>query len=235
MLFLAVFCGFLAEYQLEHIIENQREKKYAVSLLEDLVNDTVDLSRDRLGWNQMITRIDTVRNELEKEPVQRNHILLYRNAASLNTNNTFLYHDRTINQLKNAGNFRLIRSKEIADSLVEYDSWVLTTLKDIEQIYGHSLEPYIRQLENKLFNNKFFELRHNSFELASAASQYPEIIRIVSGKKETEFEYYNALNNLKNNCSARLRFINYIMGKATRLIELIKKDYHLSEKTPLEK
>jgi len=27
MLFLAVFCGFLAEYQLEHIIENQRQKK----------------------------------------------------------------------------------------------------------------------------------------------------------------------------------------------------------------
>ena len=29
MLFLAVFCGFLAEYWLEHIIEHQREKKYA--------------------------------------------------------------------------------------------------------------------------------------------------------------------------------------------------------------
>ncbi len=26
MLFLAVFCGFLAEYQLEHVIENSREK-----------------------------------------------------------------------------------------------------------------------------------------------------------------------------------------------------------------
>ena len=27
MLFLAVFCGFLAEYQLEHIIEKDREKQ----------------------------------------------------------------------------------------------------------------------------------------------------------------------------------------------------------------
>ncbi len=32
MLFLAVFCGFLAEYKLEHTIENQREKKYVYSL-----------------------------------------------------------------------------------------------------------------------------------------------------------------------------------------------------------
>jgi hypothetical protein len=29
MLFLAVFCGFLAEYQLEHIIEHQRAKVFA--------------------------------------------------------------------------------------------------------------------------------------------------------------------------------------------------------------
>ncbi len=28
MLFLAVFCGFLAEYQLEHVIENNREKQF---------------------------------------------------------------------------------------------------------------------------------------------------------------------------------------------------------------
>ena len=28
MLFLAVFCGFLAEYQLEHKIEKDREKQY---------------------------------------------------------------------------------------------------------------------------------------------------------------------------------------------------------------
>ena len=28
MLFLAVFCGFLAEYQLEHVIEQKREKQF---------------------------------------------------------------------------------------------------------------------------------------------------------------------------------------------------------------
>src|SRR6185503_15534980 len=40
MLFLAVFCGFLAEYQLEHKIEKDREKKYVRSLLKDLEYDT---------------------------------------------------------------------------------------------------------------------------------------------------------------------------------------------------
>ncbi len=36
MLFLAVFCGFLAEYQLEHKIEKERERDYIKSLIADL-------------------------------------------------------------------------------------------------------------------------------------------------------------------------------------------------------
>jgi hypothetical protein len=36
MLFLAVFCGFLAEYQLEHIIEHSKEKEYIVHWLKIL-------------------------------------------------------------------------------------------------------------------------------------------------------------------------------------------------------
>jgi len=34
MLFLAVFAGFLAENQREHIVERQREKQYMQSLVE---------------------------------------------------------------------------------------------------------------------------------------------------------------------------------------------------------
>ena len=45
MLFLAVFCGFLAELQLEHYIEDQREKKFAVQLLSDLKEDTSSYHR----------------------------------------------------------------------------------------------------------------------------------------------------------------------------------------------
>ena len=40
MLFLAVFCGFLAEYQLEHKIEKNREKQFMLSMIGDLKEDT---------------------------------------------------------------------------------------------------------------------------------------------------------------------------------------------------
>ena len=43
MLFLAVFCGFMAENFREHQIEHKREKQYMVSLIADLKNDTTNL------------------------------------------------------------------------------------------------------------------------------------------------------------------------------------------------
>src|SRR5512138_3013049 len=44
MLFLAVFCGFLAEYQLEHKIEKDRARQYIFSFYNDLKTDTLKFS-----------------------------------------------------------------------------------------------------------------------------------------------------------------------------------------------
>ena len=44
MLFLAVFCGFFAEYQLEHKIEKDRAKELARSLYEELQQDSINMS-----------------------------------------------------------------------------------------------------------------------------------------------------------------------------------------------
>ena len=46
MLFLAVFCGFLAEYKLEHMIEHNRERQFITTMIEDLKSDTMQLSQN---------------------------------------------------------------------------------------------------------------------------------------------------------------------------------------------
>jgi hypothetical protein len=43
VLFFAVFCGFLAEYQLEHKFESDREKVLAKVFYEDIKKDTAAL------------------------------------------------------------------------------------------------------------------------------------------------------------------------------------------------
>src|SRR4026208_1811918 len=57
MLFLAVFCGFLAENQREHMVEHQREKKVIQSLASDLAADPLRLSyilQQRLSRTKML-------------------------------------------------------------------------------------------------------------------------------------------------------------------------------------
>jgi len=60
MLFLAVFCGFLAEYQLEHKIEKDRENQFIISLVADLQDDVNNLDA-MIKWEHSgIARLDTL-------------------------------------------------------------------------------------------------------------------------------------------------------------------------------
>src|SRR5690349_16926936 len=67
MLFLAVFCGFLAENFREHQVEKSRGKQYMLSFYEDLKTDTTKLGEmvlyddDKIaGLNNMESCYDSI-------------------------------------------------------------------------------------------------------------------------------------------------------------------------------
>src|SRR5688572_30100125 len=64
MLFLAVFCGFLAEYKLELTIEHEKEEQYMRSMLEDLKTDTTKLAANIRIFDVRIAQQDTVLKQL---------------------------------------------------------------------------------------------------------------------------------------------------------------------------
>lgn len=226
MLFLAVFCGSLAELQVEHYIEHNREKKYAQTLIEDLVSDSIDLHQDIKFWNTLANRADTIRREIEKPQPQRDQFLIYKCIRSITSNNTFLYHDRTIQQLKSSGNFRLIENKEIADSIITYDAWIQKTINDIENIYGHVLSPQMSGVENQLYNSRFLEVANNKEKFDSLLQQNPESITIKDTKADLLFQYYNKLYDYKGLTKARIYFLSTLHRRGTNLILLLKKEYH---------
>ncbi len=123
MLFLAVFCGFLAEYQLEHKIERDREIQYIESLIQNLKADTSNLTRTikrnyqkEAAWASLLRLAtkDLSNPELEKQ--------FYSDFFKGAFGPLFRPTDATVIQLKNAGNLRLIRKKEVVDSILSYDS-----------------------------------------------------------------------------------------------------------------
>ena len=120
MLFLAVFCGFLAEYQLEHKIEKERGKQYIESFYEDLKKDTARLAY-LIGFEtNKITSLNKLQgcyDSILRKEQPASLLGIIKNSLS---NNPFLMDGRTLRQLTNAGGFRLLQ-KEDADSIISYE------------------------------------------------------------------------------------------------------------------
>jgi len=120
MLFLAVFCGFLAEYQLEHTIEVQREKKYIKSMLHDLSRDTLAMNNHALFQKRAVTYADSLVQLLNSADPASHSNDIYYYVRILSVFNPFFYSTATINQLKSSGSLRLISKSSVADSILNY-------------------------------------------------------------------------------------------------------------------
>ena len=229
MLFLAVFCGFLAENQREHMIEHKREKQYMKSLLEDLQNDIADLKIDTAFWSEQFKRIAFIQKEIKKPVEKRDKMLLYIHSNYMRWYESFIYHDRTIAQLKNGGNFRLIRNTAIAASLMEYDATVNARLRTME-VFSDDLWKNLNYLQNKLFNTEYYSLPSlpfKMFNLDSAVKINPQPIEIRKGTDDIIFEYTNQLDLFRGLNMVRNFTNEALLNQANDLVVMLKNEYHL--------
>src|SRR4029078_8185665 len=78
MLFLAVFCGFLAENQREHMIERRRVKESMKEVVENLKYDTTRCRKNAEENVEILLGLDSLRNDLKRAIMgQINGNLLY--------------------------------------------------------------------------------------------------------------------------------------------------------------
>ena len=122
MLFLAVFCGFLAENQREHYIENQRAKKFAGSLVEDLQADTAEIHLNKRTIEAFFQSSDIVISELKKpRSFQNDTILQTKGVRGLFEFNFFDPQMGNYEQMKNSGALRYFKH-DLIKKLTFYES-----------------------------------------------------------------------------------------------------------------
>ena len=128
MLFLAVFCGFLAEYQLEHTIENQRERNYIRSLLAETKQDIIE-------YDSLLKRIDFIDPVADslyynvKSAEKYSYNLLGKWNSHFNSIGLHYYPAlTTIQQLKHSGNLRLIKDQQLQQQIIFYEISVMGNL-----------------------------------------------------------------------------------------------------------
>ena len=125
MLFLAVFCGFLAEYQLEHFIEKQRAKDFATSLHRDLVTDTVVFNKIIERLKICTKKADTLVSILSNtEEAHKKVSTIYNLSVYAFITPTSTPNESTLQQLLNSGSLRYLKDNLLVDSIKSYNNTV---------------------------------------------------------------------------------------------------------------
>lgn len=223
MLFLAVFCGFLAEYQLEHKIEKDREKQYMQSMIKDLNTDLVNMALSLAEKNNMIRMGDSITQTFFRGVYEQETGKLYYNARNFSTlKNIFLITDGTLMQLKNSGGLRLIRKPVIVDSLQSYfnlyQQFLISQQNEIDYLMDY------RDMMGKIFDVKVFD---------GMVKTYPDIImpggnpHLFNTDKQLVNELLLKVHLVKRTKLAEIFYLDQLKRKASNLIMLIKREYNL--------
>ena len=155
MLFLAVFCGFLAEYQLEHKIEKDRELQYISSLYEDLKENDKMFNQALIAQRNRIDMMDSMINMLNYPgSIRGNEGRLYYFARMSPRLQTLTVNNRTFEQLKNSGNFRLIRKIETSNLTMAYYEKI-PMIRLIEELFFGEFDHY-KSLASRIFDPAVF-------------------------------------------------------------------------------
>ena len=222
MLFLAVFCGFLAEYQLEHIIEHNREKQFIRSYIEDLKIDTAAINTNLLFQKRKKYQLDSLVYLLREQKIKGHENELYFLGRTLVRASRFQSSDRTITQLKYSGSLRLIRNENAADSIISYQKLVDQLLQNIDddRIERRAADPLLARIFNPFVFDKMLDDLNN---INKPIDNPP--LRSYDPSLQQDLAYI--INQIKGSniiISTRLKLLN---EKANNIIVFLKKKYHL--------
>ena len=222
MLFLAVFCGFLAEYQLEHKIERDREKQYIQSLISDIKTDTTNTASLIKSYGNQVPLLDSLLYCFS-ELLNGNTSELLNRSSVLNGYPDFYYSDGTILQLKNSGGLRLIKKQKVTDSIMSYDLTMRDVLFEQENIYNKDWRP-LCIAKNKIFDG--FRIDSLSEKKSIQKDNSKKLPLLLTNDRQQLVEFYSGIKQWKDDIVLFTEQLESIKNKGKELIAFLKKEYH---------
>ncbi len=225
MIFLAVTLGFFAENIREHLSDNAKEKEYAGSLVEDLKIDQQVLSQNISQLKSGIAMMDSMIIILNNSPLISNNTGdLYYFARLAPRLQPLPINDKTFEQLKNSGNFRVIKNIGTSNKIMNYYKKI-PLVRLLESINETEFTQY-KSVAAKIFNPQIF---------ASTEGSGNEIKRI-SGNPPLRTSNTDLLQELSvfavymhGTKKGVLSADEEIEKAGSELIQYLKQEYHLKE------
>jgi hypothetical protein len=147
MLFLAVFCGFLAENYREDRQEEEMARGYLKSMVMDLQRDSTQLEQMLRLTRKTFQATDSLRSELLSNRIETNSIPAYKLLFKTFGFDDFAPNDGTMKQLKHSGSLRFIEEKRIVDGIMAYQE-SHTPLKIHEATMNQELTEVVKLRQN---------------------------------------------------------------------------------------
>ena len=229
MIFLAVLMGFIAENIREKISDREKEKEYIQSLIQDLKKDTSRVSRTLGPISGQINGLDTLEILLTPDVNKHDSVVhrCYLLSRYLLNEFSVNFSDRTIIQLFNSGNMRLLKKQSISDSIVDYYSGI----KNIENQKTFYLDHM----------NKCVDLYHNIFDFSSFQTTiskdeqilYPKIaygnLKIMTTNADDLRKYNSTIEFTKLITYSYRAGLISLNKKAESLLVFLQNEYHLDD------
>lgn len=192
MLFLAVYLGFLVENLREHRIEQKRADKYVESFYEDLKTDTAKLNRVIGLETRRATRLlifKSCYDSLMQNQSPHSFLEIIKNTSY---NNGFGPEQRTINQLTNAGGFRLLKEED-ADSIASYIQRC-NVIENFEKTVYQQTQDNIRTIFNRFIDfSANATLNPNLLESPGLFIESTTVPLMAESNKNMINEYFNTV------------------------------------------
>ena len=160
MLFLAVFCGFLAEYQLEHKIEKDRAKELARTLYEEIKQDSVNMSvkiQNRLRQEASIKWLIAYYKDSSLTRLSKSFSIHFLYGVYFRTPSLFEARTVVLDQLKNSGSLRYFKNQKLQQLIGEL-SVAIANINDRQQLETQVRNQWINPFIVSHYDYDFNEL-----------------------------------------------------------------------------
>lgn len=226
MLFIAVFCGFLAEYQLEHKIENDRAKELAKSFYAELHNDSILLDQVMKLRNLKEETAKYLMHYFETADFRKDADSAFRCIAyaymAVSNRTIFEPSNGILFQLQNSGSRRYFKSQSLQDKISNLASSInfIRLRNERELAYlTNTLRPfYIKHFDykwldefmrygnlnitdaflitNKVTNNKALFKKPDLIDREEAINMAGQLLLMLRGAKNTTLPDYRLASTI---------------------------------------
>jgi hypothetical protein len=228
MIFLAVTMGFFAESLRENISDNAKEKEYIKSFISDLDEDIKVIDYQLPIFETSLAQLDSLVRMLSDPHVKEfgADIYYFGRTAAIPAVRFFLINDRTIQQMKNSGGFRLIRNDKASLAIIDY--YRNLPVIQVIQTLDINLQNEYRRMAVDIFDPIVLETYIN---LEGSSSQRPAGNPALSTYDTKQLMRLAGMVAYIN--GTRRAYVVYekrMRKNAQDLTELLKREYQLDNK-----